>query len=561
MMNKADAGRANTTSGILTRALRAAAVFVALAASMLPATCWGLASNNVQLDSPIYEYIDKLNGFGLIDSDVHGLKPYSKSEAARLVIEAEGNYKKLGADAPELAGEVISRLHFLLPRELDLYPQEDVTPTIDWNPVSSVRLRYVYLEGDPRSYERFVPDLGGEGLFGIGNIRLTFPKGHVLRSGGNEGTPLFENNEGVIYKKHNNLELKTEVELYLTQYVTALLQPLALASDISSDTQKTHTELGLNKGYVKLGGKGVELEFGRDANWFGQGYRGATILSNNAKNLTELKISSPEPVDWPWLKRNVGLFKYSIVASRLDPSGKGDALRQPWYAAVKLSIKTTPNFEMGLSYARQQGGPNVHVQPGLGGVFSVGDGQGSNSLGGIDLRYRLPWAFLRGTTVYWEYFGEDSAVVVPIVESHIVGVYVPRLTRDGRNDLRVELYFGNKLAYTDFKFPAGYTNDALIMGHSQGGDTRDYYTKLTHYFSVRNTLAFEYFHTQRGRLGRIGKEAVEDTDAARLTWNLPISREWDARLGYGFEHVQNFNLKDGIDRDNHLARLDVTYRF
>ena len=49
----------------------------------LPATAFALSSANVPLDSPIYLYIEKLSGFGLVSSDFKGIRPYSKSEVAR----------------------------------------------------------------------------------------------------------------------------------------------------------------------------------------------------------------------------------------------------------------------------------------------------------------------------------------------------------------------------------------------------------------------------------------------------------------------------------------------
>ena len=47
---------------------------------------WALASNNIPLDSPLYLYLDKLAGFGLIATDIKGIKPFSKAEAARLLL-------------------------------------------------------------------------------------------------------------------------------------------------------------------------------------------------------------------------------------------------------------------------------------------------------------------------------------------------------------------------------------------------------------------------------------------------------------------------------------------
>ncbi|MHB8174214.1 MAG: capsule assembly Wzi family protein [Nitrospirota bacterium] len=538
------------------------AVIVALLSVLLPlclpSLSWGLASSNIPLDSPIYTYLDKLSGFGLINSDIHGLKPYSKAEAARLVLEAEGNLKKIGPDAPELAQEIISRLRYLLPRELDLYNQEDKVPLFDVNPLSSARFRYVYLDGVPRSYDRLITDTGHQGVFGIGDLRKYFVP--IIRAGGSEGTPLLENNEGIVYKEHNNFELRTDSEFYLTRYCSALVEPLALVSGINVGGPGPDEKLVINKGYVKLGGHGLELEVGKDENWFGQGYRGDTVMTDNAENLEEIKLSSPEPVDWPWFKRNFGLLKYAVIFSRLTKSGEGKDLREPWFAAGKISLKPTPNLEIGVNYSRQQGGPNV-IEPGLlKSIFSVGQtNNGSNSLAGTEIRYRFNW--LRGTTVYWEYYGEDSYVVIPIVDSHLAGIYVPRLTADGRNDFRFEFFYGNPIAYTDYKFPEGYTNNGLIMGDSQGGDTKDYFGKFTHYFTLRNTLSLEYFHTQRGWVGRAGGQAAEDIDGGRIFWSLPLSRDWDALLNYGYEYVRNFNLNPGNDRQDNLLRLDISYRY
>ena len=50
-----------------------------------------VTSVNIPLDSPVYLYLEKLSGFGLVDSDIKGIKPFSKAEAARLTLEAEKN--------------------------------------------------------------------------------------------------------------------------------------------------------------------------------------------------------------------------------------------------------------------------------------------------------------------------------------------------------------------------------------------------------------------------------------------------------------------------------------
>lgn len=52
-----------------------------------------LSSANIPLDSPIYLYLEKLAGAGLVSSDFRGIRPYTKAEVARLVREAEAAAK------------------------------------------------------------------------------------------------------------------------------------------------------------------------------------------------------------------------------------------------------------------------------------------------------------------------------------------------------------------------------------------------------------------------------------------------------------------------------------
>jgi len=79
-----------------------------------------LSSANIPLSSPVYGYLEKLAGMGLISSDVKGLRPYSKAEAARLVLEALKNIAVQDAVAPAFAMELVTRIRELLPRAVSL---------------------------------------------------------------------------------------------------------------------------------------------------------------------------------------------------------------------------------------------------------------------------------------------------------------------------------------------------------------------------------------------------------------------------------------------------------
>lgn len=526
-------------------------------------SAFALSSPNIPLDSPIYLYLEKLSGFGLIASDVKGIRPFSRAEAARLVREAEEK-TPAGATSP-LATELISRLKELLPRELTYYGREEAAPTFDYDPLTTARLRYVYLEGQPRNYFRAVHDPGGDGVFGIGGgLRPSNPYPSPAQQRGGEGTPLFENNDGVVYKRGANLDLRGSGELYFGAQGSALVEPQLLWSEADDEAR-----VRLNRGYVKIGGKGLELEVGRDENWLGPGHRGAVTLTNNARNLDQVKLSSPELVR----SRYLWDLKYSLVVSRLEKTVTDGREREPYFFGAKLAMKPLDSLEFGVNLGRQAGGPGVDNGFGstVRGLVGGTSDDNSNSIAGFDLRLRLPW--LRNTELYGELSGEDSAAFWPIVESYVAGFYIPMLTDGGRDDLRFEYFRGNRILYTNGTFPEGYLYHGLPLGHSQGGATQDFFLRYSHWFSVRNNLALEAFHTRRGDYGRLtvdetGRydaggvmQAIERKNALRASWTFPVFKEWSALFLYGQEWIHNYELRAGATRMNQLLRAELTYRY
>jgi hypothetical protein len=235
--------------------------------------------------------------------------------------------------------------------------------------------------------------------------------------------------------------------------------------------------------------------------------------------------------------------------------------RQPWFYALKLSIKPIDELEIGLNLGRQVGGPGVSNSFGnsLRGLIGGTAADNSNGLGGLELRYRIPW--LRNTELYGEFSGEDAAAFWPIVESYVAGFYIPRLTDDGRNDFRFEFFQGNQILYTNGTFPEGYLYRNLPIGHSQGGATQDFFFRYSHWFSVRNNLALEYFYTNRGMVGRMPGQAIEKKHAGRIFWSLPLNDSFDTQLGYGIERVSNLNLVEGVQQTNQLLNIELRYRY
>jgi len=523
------------------------------------------ASNNIPLDSPIYLYLDKLIGLGLITSDIRGIKPYSKAEAARMVLEAEQNLEKReGEKNARFATELIQRIKQLTPREISLKTSTEEVPVFSATPVASARLRSVYLDGAARSYDRPVNDSGGDGPFGIGSgLRPSNSYPTIAHQHGVEGTPLLEGNEGARYLNRENVQFQFTTEAYLTRYTSALIEPLLLYQQTGA------TQVYVNKLYAKAGGGFLELEVGRDAAWLGPGYRTAITLSNNPRNLDLVKLSSPEPITVPYL----GAFKYLVLVSRLDSSNTNGVVRQPWFSAFKLSIKPADPVEIGFNMGRQQGGPGTNSSFGetLRGLATGRNSDSANSVAGFDIRYRI--AALRNMEVYGEFSGEDNASVLPTANSYVAGIYLPNLTSDGRNELRFEYYYGHNILSTHGTYQEGYVNRGMNLGPFQGGAAQQYFLRLTHFFTARNYLSLDYIRTIRGNQGTVKVnsqgnydpngtlQSKEQANAGRISWSFPVFKNLDMHAMYGYEHIENFNLKSGVNQENHLLMIDLGYNY
>lgn len=533
-------------------------------ANVNSANCAIISSTNIPLDSPVYSYLEKLSGMGLVTSDIWGLRPFSKAEAARLTLEAEQHLPQLDGTAAVMATEFVKRLKELVPREITLRSKEEQPQLFDANPIASARLRYVHLSGVPRSYNRPVHDPGGDGVFGIGaGLRPDNPYPSPAQQRGVEVTPLLEGNEGIRYSAGHNGQLQFSGEGYVSDYATALLEPLILSQEGHGDTAL------LNKAYLKLGGGAVELEVGRDADWIGPGNRTAITLSNNPRNLDQIKLSSPEPIRLKYL----GDFKYTLIVSRLDHTVTDGQERQPWFYAVKLAAKPLETLEIGLNLGRMQGGPGVNnsLNDWVHGLVGGTNSDNSKAVAGIDLRWRIPR--LRNTIVYGEFSGTDAAAFWPIVESYVAGIYIPNLTVDGKNELRFEYYLGNSILSNSGTFPEGYMYRGLNIGPFEGGASQQLFWRYTHYFFPRCNLSLDYIHTERGNLGRVKvnsqgnfdpngvMQAVERANAGRLLVNFPVSKYLDMNLMYGTERINNFDLVGGVRQTNQLMMVDMSYQY
>jgi len=545
----------------------------------VPSPALAGSSINVPLDNWAYGALEKLAGFGLLASDLRGVKPYTRMETARLVLEAlyEKDKKPQPYELPELADYFLQRFQKEYRDELaQLGWGDGYTGGTCFKPLNEAKATYVYSNGSPEYFMNFGRGYG------------QFPKTPYSIIGWG-GTPLLYNNEGIVYGKGSNVALQFSSSFKLLDVFSGYVEPLFLARENGSQgldlyTVSHHsvggtlgslsgTDVRLHKGYAKFSPWNVELEVGRDSLQWGQGYHGNLIMSDNAAPLDLVKVSNPEATLLPWLFSYLGPLKYTVFCAQLEsdfiPSG-------PLLSGGHISIKPRPWLELGFSTAflfNGKGIPGISFTEYLQHLFmfgAYGRADTIDQLGAFDLRLTLP--FLWNTQLYLEYGGEDSGGLKYPEEwfglgdiAYLTGIYVPKITPDGKTDFRFEF---TKTAirvdpspgawYAHSPYRSGYTHDQMILGHFIGPDALDYFARVSHYLWNNLVIGLDYDHIERGLTL---SNCVETTDGMGVDARYDLNDRWSISARYAFDTVSNFNMVQGAGQNNHLFMTTLKVQF
>jgi hypothetical protein len=504
-----------------------------------------ISSNNVPLDDWSYVAIEKLSGMGLIDSSLLGTKPYTRLEAARLVQEAL-DMSKRQAPSPLIAG-FLARLQQQFGEELGILSRGGAHHETAFKPIEQVQVRYGYSAGAARP-----------------GVQL--PNGKVSTF----GTPLVYNNNGILYNEHHNGSLQFSSSLVVGDLFSAYIEPIFLAR------QNGWNLSGFDKldadvlyGYGKLTGWNVEVEAGRDSLWWGQGYRGSLLLTDNAFPMEMVKVSNPKPVLLPWVFSYLGPFKYTVFASRLEDDRIAP---HNWLGGARVDFKPVPNLEIGLATTFMWDGENrpsfaLHDLGNILAFTSSPNDSKAFQLAAVDGRYRMP--FFHNAMVYFELASQDTEKTTSPSGNYayLVGLYIPAVSSDGKADLRFEFADDsrgnakNQFWYESDILRSGYSRDGLLLGHPMGSEALDAFVRSTYYFNPDLVMGVDFDYVRRKDSQNPQNTVAERTSqvGADLTYNWNVHLSLSGRYGYG--KTKNFNFLADRDDTEHLMLGTVKYRF
>lgn len=370
------------------------------------------------------------------------------------------------------------------------------------------------------------------------------------------------NNFGIDFANRHNGQVVFESEARLGRYALLNVRPLLQVRETAGDS------LRLLHGTVAVGLGPLELSAGRQSLWWGQGRHGSLVLTDNARPLDMLRLTNPQPATLPWIFRYLGPVRFDLFLSSLE---RDRVVPEPYFGGLRLNIKPASWLELGASRTVLFGGkgrPDVGFDDFLtivGGNNLSGEEDTSNQLAAVDFRLRL--APLWGAELYGEMGGEDEADLlgfIPFVAKKAVlaGLYLPRIEPSGRLSLRLEYadtdYEGNgPVWYRHGIYRSGYVYQERLLGHHAGGDASDLFVELKAFLPRDITLSASFDAERRGVSGPLQEKH-----------NMPsLDVEWAAspalrlHAGYSFDRVRNFAFVAGDDRDFHLGRAGVSWRW
>jgi len=488
---------------------------------------WALESPSLPVHHGTYEILERLKTRGVFPTLLLGTKPLSRYSLSLPLVELLSRINEEEVPRVILEPGVQEDLHRLLlefQEEVDLLEKE------------GTKRFYSYTIADPLSLE------------------LTYA------SFSRDGVRLRENHQGDFFREGFNKQLKLRSRGTIGNFLSWFISPKLT---INGDGAVFRLEEGL----IKLGFKNIELGFGRESLWWGPGYHGALLLSNNAPPLDLIRAGSRQPFRLPYFLKSLGSWQFTTFVAQLE---EDRAVPHAKLIGVRIDYLPFPFLEFGASRITQWGGkgrPNIPFldflelyfsDPNMSGIFEV------NELASVDVKIRLPsLPWIHGWEVYSEVGGEDEAGFFPQDLGYLVGLYLTGFLEQPTLDFRVE-YANNHVSrkpnvwYNHGVYTSGYTHKGVVLGHHMGSDAESIFFQLSKEMSEEVSIRFSFDqerHFLSGPVKERKREFIVQVKS-RLGWLKPF---WI--FTYEYEGIKNHNGIQGEKAKNHTISSRLEYIF
>lgn len=322
--------------------------------------------------------------------------------------------------------------------------------------------------------------------------------------------------------------------------------------------------------YAKASISNIELEIGRDSLWWGPGYHGSLILSNNASPFNLIKLSSHRPFSLPGWFSVLGLWDISAYITRLE-----DNRDFPRAKLAGLRLGLIPAKFMEISLTRSiifdgEGRPGLDLPDYLKVFFAIGENEtgklNNDQLGGIDFRMAIPVKSLsEGFSLYGQLIGEDEAGGLPSSHGILGGVFICDIFHLGLFDIRME-YADQPIKdedgprYRHGVYTTGYTYHRRVIGYPMGFeddyfsgsifggiDAWDIFSRVTVHMGKDIDIALQYDYERHMASAPINEKKQEV--AIDISWR--IIDNVSLKMGQVYEWIDNWRGIDGEELNNY----------
>jgi len=521
-----------------------------------------MGSTFVPLDSWVYPAFERLEAMGYLNTAFEGLKPWTRTDCARLVVEVRDALQN-SDETPqtEEARDLLNLLAKEFRRELGL-ETGDANQSAQ---IGSVYARAVsasgpvltdgYHFGQTYGYDFGRPFRRGTNWITGSSSMLTYGRLFLYISGEYQHSPS-----------------APELTLPMRQFI-ANRDEVALPGAHPFNTIDQFT---LMDTYIGINLSNWQAVFGKQSLSWGPGNGGSLILSKNAVPFYMFRLTQVEPIRLPWFLSILGPVR---LESFMGQEAGHPLSGSPFVYGQKISIKPFTAFEWSFGRTTTLGGygdpftTETFFKSYFGRVYyPPGETTGSvpgDSHTSIDWTWRVPGLHDR-VVFYGELEDDDDPIPLQNLTKAVLrpGIYLPRLPLLKKWDFHAEWtssespgrkpYQGQgKLNYWNGNYPDGYTNEGNLVGNIVGRQGKNVQAWTRYWISPVNTLDLTC------KLNEV------DTDY------MPGGAKWqDYRLDYErhfqsgaylrslvqFEHFSHYPLLFTRSRNNVTASLEIGFQ-
>ena len=546
-----------------------------------------LGSPYVPLDSWVYPALDRLIGMGIIDSGFSGVRPWTRSECARMLTEASGRVDSGPVEA--------QRIDQLLEAEF-----KDELDGANTRAPFRARIESVYTR---------LTEIAGEPLtdgYDFGQT-LTNDFGRPYERGFNSVTGFSAwttTGRWVGYVRGEYQQSPSAPALSESARLTIARVDPVPGPPPSTPMPSVH-QFQLLDAYVGMNFDNWQVTFGPQSISWGAGVGGSLTISNNAPPIKMFRINRISPLELPRFLRWLGPMRTEFFFGQLTgqeflltPSGSigqfGQSVDpQPFIHGEMISFKPTRDIEFAFFRTTIYGGPGYPltwhtffrslVSTANRGTFGTPEKPG-NRTSGLDFSYHLP-GLRNWLTLYGDGYTDDefSPIAYVDVSAWHAGLYLAHVPGLSRLDLRAEGVYTDIPGGTNFNtknpgsfyenstWRSGYTNNGDLIGSWIGRGGQGAQAWSNYWFTPRNRLQFFFRHQKVSQEFIPGGGSLTDvgvrTDYS-LRSNLSISvavqherwlfpaiqpdavRNVSASVGIVFEPQRLFRASRAADSDS-----------